>query len=136
MTLTERLERLAPGEPIELVWNTKPGIRIEHGRFERVAPDAFGDQAIFYRHAGASHDVCIKALRYVEPVDPAAIARSYRVDERVIVCRHGRQYRGVVVKVARVQLTVRIVLWAGTSRERQRNVLVHVLDVRRAQDRG
>ncbi len=136
MTLTERLEDLAPGDPIEVVWDANPGVRIEHGRFERVAADAFGDEAIFYRHAGASHDIPIKALRYVERVDPAAIARSYRPDERVTVCKRGRQYTGRVVKVSRTRLTVRITLNAGTVRERERDVLAYALDVRRAPDRS
>ncbi len=135
MTLTERLDRLVPGEPIELVWDTNQGIQIQHGRFERVDQDAFGDEALFYRHAGALHDVPITALRYVEPVDPAAIARTYRLDEQVIVCRHGREYSGAVVKVARTRLTVRITLSAGTIGERERDLPVHALDVRRADDR-
>jgi hypothetical protein len=129
--LTDLTARLAPGDPVEIAWLTNQGTRIEHGRFERIGHDAFGDEAVFYRRAGRSWDVPRTALRYVSPVDPSTIAGSYRPGDRAIVTKYASDYTGTVVNVARTRLTVRIVLGAGTSRERERDLAVNALDVRR-----
>ena len=130
-TAVQELGALVPGEPIAVTIGDADGIRcIEHGRFERLGRDAFRDRALFWRSAGESHDVPRSALLAVHRVDPRQLAATYRLGERVMVCRHGREHTGRVVKIARTQLTVRTLLWAGTSRERHRDVRVCALDVR------
>jgi hypothetical protein len=130
-TLKELTARLTPGQPIEVAWLTNQGTIIRHGWFERVGHDAFGDEAVFWRHAGRTHDVPRSALRYIAPVNPATIAGSYRPGERVIVRRYSFDYTGTVQRVARTRLIVQITLGAGTSRERRRDLTVPALDAHR-----
>lgn len=133
--MTNRIEdlttRLAAGQPIEVAWLTNQGTIIRHGWFERVGHDAFGAEAVFWRHAGRSYDVPRSALRYIAPVNPQTIAGSYRPGERVIVRRYNVDYLGVVQRVARSRLIVQITLGAGTSRERRRDLTVPALDAHR-----
>lgn len=128
-TLKELTARFTAGQPIEVAWLTNQGTIIRHGWFERH--DAFGDEAVFWRHAGRTHDVPRSALRYIAPVNPATIAGSYRPGERVIVRRYSFDYTGAVQRVARTRLIVQITLGAGTSRERRRDLTVPALDAHR-----
>jgi hypothetical protein len=130
-TLEDLTTRLTTGQPIEVAWLTNQGTIIRHGWFERVGRDAFGDEAVFWRHAGRTHDVPRSALRYIAPVDPETVAGSYRPGERVIVRRYSSDYTGTVQRVARTRLIVQITLGAGTTRERHRDLTVPALDAHR-----
>jgi hypothetical protein len=126
-TLTERLHRLVPGEPVEVALLTPTGETvIEHGRFERAA-----DDELHYQHIGAVKAIPDARLRYVRPVDPRQLAATYRPGDRVIVHKYASDYAGTVIAVARTRLTVQITLGVGTSRERTREVNIPALNARR-----
>lgn len=130
-TLTDLTTRLHHGDPIEIAWETNQGTFVEHGRFDRIGRDAFGDEAVFYRHAGQSWDIPRSTLRYASPIDPAQLAASYRPGDRAIVHRYSSDYTGTVVAIKRTRLVVQITLGANTSRERTRDVTVSALDAKR-----
>lgn len=131
-TLTDLTARLASGDPIEIARLTRDGETvIEHGRFDFIGQAPGGTETLYVRRHGLLYDVPRGRLRYVSPVDPAVVAASYRPGERVIVRKYGSDYTGTIVAVGRTRLTVRIVLGAGTSRERERDLTINALDVTR-----